>query len=100
MYKDLTFKFESDETDCLSIVNIATSTCKTKKYQHQLYKYADIVKSKVAKAKTERVTRLRRKEVATDIRGYRKTILNLLSAIQTSEREKDVLILQDRIQNI
>ena len=100
VYKDLTFKFESDETDCLSIVNIATSTCKTKKYQHQLYKYADIVKSKVAKAKTERVTRLRRKEVATDIRGYRKTILNLLSAIQTSEREKDVLILQDRIQNI
>ncbi|AZL83341.1 hypothetical protein EIJ81_00290 (plasmid) [Aliivibrio salmonicida] len=100
VYADILFKLESDETDCLDLVDAAVLSCKSSNYKRQVYKYAKIVKSKVENAKAERINRLKRNEAAVAIRGYRKTVLNLFRAIQSSEREKDVLILQERIQNV
>lgn len=99
VYNELTLQSEDDDLECLNVINSAAAT-HTIKNQAQLNKYVEIAKFNVAKAKSYRLTKLRRKEAAADIRNHRKVIRNLLDAIQSAEYLKDVLIFKSRITNI
>ncbi|WP_063661513.1 hypothetical protein [Aliivibrio fischeri] len=100
-YNELTLCSEEDELKCLNIINSAATTSHlTMKNQARLTKYVERAKFKVTKAKSDRLTKIRRKEVAADIRNYRKVIRCLLSSIQSAKYLKDVLIFKGRITNI